>query len=394
MRHDYLINLLQSVVELIYFYHPGIRWISHHARNEREHCCDDIAMNCATGRLNLAKALLALQDSPDSLPAMAFIGQKGTFIHRVKRILAPRRHAGFSEGFSAACLLFVAMLILGLGIHSARATVPKSIAPNKLAIIQKQLDTPTEEDEDRVKMMHTPISMKKSGRLELSGEAEAENGDRPQLTSWLINDQSGEVVWHLLPRNLEKKGRNYIFKEVIHLNAGKYKWYVPQLGITISRHLDEDTASPVQAATAAPPVLNSAPAKDIIEPAPPSMVTRTTKDYDGSESIRKIDSKIRESGKERRRIRATIINGYVEKFTLNNITFLEEDINSNWEYVIRVLGEIESHYPDVGSPQIKLYLSGLNSESITSLRSRIVQLLTHEETLLRLERKMPSMDRR
>jgi hypothetical protein len=43
-RHDYLVNLLQGVVEAILFYHPAVWWISGHIRVERELCCDDIAV--------------------------------------------------------------------------------------------------------------------------------------------------------------------------------------------------------------------------------------------------------------------------------------------------------------------------------------------------------------
>ena len=43
-RHDYLINLVQSSVECVLFYHPAVWWVSHVIRVEREHCCDDLAV--------------------------------------------------------------------------------------------------------------------------------------------------------------------------------------------------------------------------------------------------------------------------------------------------------------------------------------------------------------
>ncbi|HEV2844833.1 MAG TPA: M56 family metallopeptidase, partial [Thermoanaerobaculia bacterium] len=42
-RHDYLINLLQTVVETLLFYHPAVWWVSAQVRRERENCCDDMA---------------------------------------------------------------------------------------------------------------------------------------------------------------------------------------------------------------------------------------------------------------------------------------------------------------------------------------------------------------
>ncbi len=46
-RHDYLVNLLQSVVETLLFYHPAVWWMSRQVRAEREHCCDDLALASA-----------------------------------------------------------------------------------------------------------------------------------------------------------------------------------------------------------------------------------------------------------------------------------------------------------------------------------------------------------
>jgi beta-lactamase regulating signal transducer with metallopeptidase domain len=43
-RHDYLVNILQSVIETLLFYHPAVWWVSHRVRIEREHCCDDVAV--------------------------------------------------------------------------------------------------------------------------------------------------------------------------------------------------------------------------------------------------------------------------------------------------------------------------------------------------------------
>lgn len=43
-RHDYLVNLMQTVAETLLFYHPAVWWLSSRIRDEREHCCDDVAV--------------------------------------------------------------------------------------------------------------------------------------------------------------------------------------------------------------------------------------------------------------------------------------------------------------------------------------------------------------
>jgi beta-lactamase regulating signal transducer with metallopeptidase domain len=47
-RHDYLVNLVQTVAETLLFYHPAVWWLSGRLRVEREHCCDDVAL-CVCG---------------------------------------------------------------------------------------------------------------------------------------------------------------------------------------------------------------------------------------------------------------------------------------------------------------------------------------------------------
>ncbi len=50
-RHDYLVNLLQNVLETLLFYHPAVWWTSEQVRSEREHCCDDLAAAACGGSL-------------------------------------------------------------------------------------------------------------------------------------------------------------------------------------------------------------------------------------------------------------------------------------------------------------------------------------------------------
>ena len=43
-RHDYAVNLLQTIAETVLFYHPAVWWLSARVRTEREHCCDEVAV--------------------------------------------------------------------------------------------------------------------------------------------------------------------------------------------------------------------------------------------------------------------------------------------------------------------------------------------------------------
>ena len=58
-RKDYLVNLLQSLAETIFFFNPAVLWVSSLIRDERENCCDDIAI---AGTKNKAAFVNALCD--------------------------------------------------------------------------------------------------------------------------------------------------------------------------------------------------------------------------------------------------------------------------------------------------------------------------------------------
>ncbi len=100
-RHDYLVNLMQSFVEVVYFFHPVLWWLSARIRAEREHCCDDLAMAVCEDRMSLAHALVRVAEFRNQ-PALvvAFAGNKRQLLSRVRRVLgvaepSSRRLAGY-----------------------------------------------------------------------------------------------------------------------------------------------------------------------------------------------------------------------------------------------------------------------------------------------------------
>ncbi len=91
-RNDFLINIIQSVVELLFFYHPVIYQISKHIREERENCCDDIALSHCSDSSQYVKALAQIEGILPVSPrqAVAFVKQKHNLFNRMKRILNPK----------------------------------------------------------------------------------------------------------------------------------------------------------------------------------------------------------------------------------------------------------------------------------------------------------------
>lgn len=61
-RHDYLINLAQIAIETLLFYHPAVWWISRQIRAEREHCCDDLAVEMVGDATTYSEALTTAEE--------------------------------------------------------------------------------------------------------------------------------------------------------------------------------------------------------------------------------------------------------------------------------------------------------------------------------------------
>lgn len=85
-RFDALASLLQMMIEAALFYHPAVWWISRRIRVEREHCCDDVAINMSGDALGYAKALASLEEWR-ALPTPVLAANGGVLRHRISRLL-------------------------------------------------------------------------------------------------------------------------------------------------------------------------------------------------------------------------------------------------------------------------------------------------------------------
>ncbi len=88
-RNDYLINIMQCVGEMIFFFNPGMLWVSSLMRRERENCCDEIAINATNNKLQFVEALIHFKEYSISKNqyAMGLFSRKNLLLHRVRRIV-------------------------------------------------------------------------------------------------------------------------------------------------------------------------------------------------------------------------------------------------------------------------------------------------------------------
>ncbi len=110
-RYDYLVNILQSAVEAVFFYHPAVWWISSHIRAERELCCDDIAVSVTGDAISYALALAEL-DSERWIQPTVMAASGGSLAGRIGRLLG---QPSGSQRASCGPGAIPALILLGLG---------------------------------------------------------------------------------------------------------------------------------------------------------------------------------------------------------------------------------------------------------------------------------------
>jgi TonB family protein len=117
-RHDYLVNFLQTLIELLFFFHPGVHWIGKQMRNEREYCSDDIAVQHCGDAIAYAHTLtdtasLCAKNHFHTIPTMAMAASGGDLKERVLRLVdhhcAPTNNT--SKWLAAVSLLLALALL-------------------------------------------------------------------------------------------------------------------------------------------------------------------------------------------------------------------------------------------------------------------------------------------
>lgn len=86
-RLDGLVNGLQCVIEVLFFFHPAVWWISRRIRTEREHCCDDAAVLACGDAVFYAETLSRLDGLRDRPLSLALQARGGNLMERLRRLL-------------------------------------------------------------------------------------------------------------------------------------------------------------------------------------------------------------------------------------------------------------------------------------------------------------------
>jgi len=141
-RCDYLVNMLQTAVEILGFYHPAVWWVSHKIRAERENCCDDLAVAVSGDRVAYARALTSMEQVRTGY-TLAVAADGGGLFQRIRRLLA-KDHANQTKISwlpSAIAIMLIASLLIpvSFAMSGRLKTESETTAQKELSEFKKTL---------------------------------------------------------------------------------------------------------------------------------------------------------------------------------------------------------------------------------------------------------------
>jgi bla regulator protein BlaR1 len=165
-RRDYLVNIMQSIVGIIFFFNPAVLWISALIKAEREHCCDDLAIARNISRKTYISALISCEEFRITPAyAMGFAGKRGHLLARVTRMVSGSNSSlGKTEKLLLSLALVSSVLISaafsGTQRKERREDIPvvqELMQPVSLAEAQADADA---RDQEQQRMLHEEMAVR------------------------------------------------------------------------------------------------------------------------------------------------------------------------------------------------------------------------------------------
>ncbi|MBN9384700.1 MAG: M48 family metalloprotease [Chitinophagaceae bacterium] len=157
-RNDWLINFLQHIAGNLLFFNPGFLWISALLREERENCCDDVAIDGTRDRIQFIRALINFKEHDLRMTRMAnaFPAGKNQLLKRVTRI-ANNTNKSLDPAekiFLAMSCVLISLLMIATGASSKRGKVQMGQLPKGQYNVV--IDTPVVVDERKLVVKEEP----------------------------------------------------------------------------------------------------------------------------------------------------------------------------------------------------------------------------------------------
>ena len=196
-RKDFLINILQRITEIIFFFNPAVLWISSLIKEERENCCDDIAVRETKNKKQFIHALISFQEYNASGYAPSFSGRKNFLLDRVKRIITNNNKtlSNMEKTFLVSGIIITALTAFAFSQHKQPALKNIRIVQPIAAVSVAVKDTVpiTVNDNESKYTMSTTMDGKQYRMVEVNGRVTELYVDNVKVPDDKISDYNDVI---------------------------------------------------------------------------------------------------------------------------------------------------------------------------------------------------------
>jgi len=226
LRFDAAVNLVQIVVQTVFWFHPLVWWTNRRIRAEREKCCDEMAIaRFGTKPKDYSSAIINTltnaYESTRPVPSLAIAGPVRNIEERIKTIMKPGRRFYKRPSLVAATVILLAALL----------TVPTAL------VLTARAGTETPDVAEDV-----PKPSKSVHEAALEGDIEQVKLLISQGTDVNAKNEAGwtplhcaaryghtDVVEWLLARGANVRARDALGWTPLHRATGSGAKYVPEM---------------------------------------------------------------------------------------------------------------------------------------------------------------------
>lgn len=201
-RHDYLVNLIQSTMEVFFFYHPCFWWINQTIKELRENATDDLAIASGVAPKVLAEALAeVLNYAQEQTPELALAAAKkrNPTLNRIRRMLGLP-----AQNYPQNPIITIPM-ILSLIISASLITAAQQVDQKSLNEILPEI------------ALENPVLDAFSELVPQAAATSTDTTSKEQKKVIVIDEDSGNQSW------TDEKGNRVVIRQRGNNNSFVYR---------------------------------------------------------------------------------------------------------------------------------------------------------------------------
>jgi beta-lactamase regulating signal transducer with metallopeptidase domain len=208
MRNDYLFNILQTVIEILFFYNPAVWIISSQIRAERENSCDNIAVEATGDKVAFVKALATIQINTykNEQLSLAFAGKRSSILQRIKRLQNQiAMKTNFLEKLIAGFIILIGITLASFAFGNQKK-IPETLPLNvQDTIVQEKKLTDAEKDSIKA-VLETNIR---------KADIDKEKKEELQKVTELALSEDDEYVSEMMVEDINRAFEEINFSEIM-----------------------------------------------------------------------------------------------------------------------------------------------------------------------------------